>query len=166
MTLVRGPSPLSEANLRHQHLIAHHGSVRRIEGLPQPPIAAEGDQAESSAAGGRRVPRRVPRRAQAPTSPSPAPRSPSAGPPPPVVVPISDQLAAISQQNDRILAGQERIHARLDRERDRGRRLMSGQHYIMSYLGLDPNAVHYPFVQSPGFEDEYPPPTGDGGDAF
>ncbi|CAL1407178.1 unnamed protein product [Linum trigynum] len=166
MTLVRGPSPLSEANLRHQHLIAHHGRVRWIEGLPQPPIPAEGDQAESSAAGGRRVPRRVPRRAQAPTSPSPAPRSPSAGPPPLVVVPISDQLAAISQQNERILAGQERIHARLDRERDRGRRLMSGQHYIMSYLGLDPNAVHYPFVQSPGFEDEYPPPTGDGGDAF
>ncbi|CAL1354723.1 unnamed protein product [Linum trigynum] len=120
----------------------------------------------SRAAGGRRVPRRVPRRAQAPASPSPAPRSPSPGSPPPVVVPISDQLAAISQQNERILAGQERIHTHLDRERDRGRRLMSGQHYIMSYLGLDPNAVHYPFVQSPGFEDEYPPTAGDSGDAF
>ncbi|CAL1411049.1 unnamed protein product [Linum trigynum] len=162
MTLVRGPTPLGEATLRHQQLVARHGRVRWIAGLPQPPIPAEGDQAESSAAGGRRVPRR----AQDPASPSPAPRSPSPGSPPPVVVPISDQLAAIAQQNERILDGQERIHTRLDRERDRGRRLMSRQHYIMSYLGLDPNAVHYPFVQSPGFEDEYPPPTGDGGDAF
>ncbi|CAL1359193.1 unnamed protein product [Linum trigynum] len=58
------------------------------------------------------------------------------------------------------------FHTRLDRERDRERRLMSGQHYIMSYMGLDPNAVHYRFVQSPGYEDEYPPPTEDGGDAF
>ncbi|CAL1389656.1 unnamed protein product [Linum trigynum] len=166
MTLVRAPTPLGEPTLRHQHLVARHGRVRWIAGLPQPPIPAEGDQAESSAAGRRRVPRRVPRRAKAPASPSPAPRSPSPGPPPPVVVPISDQLAAISQQNERILAGQERSHTRLDRKQDRGRRLMSGQHYIMSYLGLDPNAVHYSFVQSPGFEDEYPPPTGDGADAF
>ncbi|CAL1353708.1 unnamed protein product [Linum trigynum] len=154
MTLVRGPT------------LSCHGRVHWIAGLPQPPLPAAGDQPESSAAGGRRVPRRAIRRDQAPVSPSPAPRSPSPGSPPPVVVPIFDQLAAIAQQNERILAGQERIHTRLDRERDRGRRLMSGQHYIMSYLGLDPNAVHYPFVQSPGFEDEYPPPTGDGGDAF
>ncbi|CAL1387629.1 unnamed protein product [Linum trigynum] len=93
MTLVRGPTPLGEATLRHQHLVARHGRVRWIAGLPQPPISAEGDQAESSAAGGRRVPRRD----QAPASPSPAPRSPSPGSPPPVVVPISDQLAAIAQ---------------------------------------------------------------------
>ncbi|CAL1394492.1 unnamed protein product [Linum trigynum] len=166
MTLVRGPTPLSEATLRHQHLVARHGRVHRIAGLPQPALPAAGDQPESSAAGGRRVPRRAVRREQAPASPSPAPRSLSPGSPPPVVVPISDQLAAIAQQNERILVGQERIHTRLDRERDRGRRLMSGKHYIMSYLGLEPNAVHYPFVQSPGFEDEYPPPTGDGGDAF
>ncbi|CAL1407273.1 unnamed protein product [Linum trigynum] len=166
MTLVRGATPLGEPTLRHQHLVARLGLVRWIAGLPQPLIPAEGDQAESSAAGGCRVPRRVPRRAQAPASPSPAPRSPSPGSPPPVVVPISDQLVAIALQNERIMAGQERIHTCLDRERDRGRCLMSRQHYIMSYLGLDPNAVHYPFVQSPGFEDEYPPPTGDGGDAF
>ncbi|CAL1382873.1 unnamed protein product [Linum trigynum] len=166
MPLVRGPTPLSEATLRHQHMVARHGRVHWIAGLPQPPLPAAGDQPESSAAGGRRVPRRAVRRAQAPASPSPASRSPSPGSPPPVVVPISDQLAAIAQKNERILAGQERIHTRLDRERDRGCRLMSGQHYIMSYLGLDPNEVHYPFVQSPGFEDEYPPPTGDGGDAF
>ncbi|CAL1355136.1 unnamed protein product [Linum trigynum] len=101
MTLVRGPTPLGEPTLRHQHLVARHGRVRWIVGLPQPPIPAEGDQAESSAAGGRRVPLR----AQAPASPSPAPRSPSPGSPPPVVVPISDQLEAISQQNERILAG-------------------------------------------------------------
>ncbi|CAL1402157.1 unnamed protein product [Linum trigynum] len=165
MTLVCAPSPLSEATLRNQHLLARHGRQRWIEGLPRPPPPAEGDQAESNAAGGRRGRRRVPRRAQAPASPSPAPRYPSPWSPHPVVVPISDQLAAISQQNDRILAGQELLHTRLDRERDRGRRILSGQHYIMSYLGLDPNAVHYPFVQSPGFVDEYPPPTGDGGDA-
>ncbi|CAL1360058.1 unnamed protein product [Linum trigynum] len=165
MTLVHGAFPFSEATLRHQHLFARHGRQRWIEGLPQPPPPAEGDQAEPSAAGGRRGRRRVPRRGQARASPSPTPRSPSPGSPPPVVVPISDQLAAISQQNERLLAGHELLHTRLDRERDRGRRILSGQHYIMSYLGLDPSAVHYPFVQSPRFEDEYPPPTGDGGDA-
>ncbi|CAL1402648.1 unnamed protein product [Linum trigynum] len=165
MTMVRGPTPFSEVVLRHQHMVARQGRVHWIVGLPRPPEPAEGDQPESSAAGGRRVPRCTVRRAQTPASPSAAPRSPTSGSPAPVV-PISDQLGAIAQQNERILVGQASIHTRLDRERDRGHRLMSVQHYIMSYLGLDPNAVHYPFVQSPGYEDEYPPPTDDGGDAF
>ncbi|CAL1379243.1 unnamed protein product [Linum trigynum] len=165
MTMVRGPTPFSEAVLRHQHLVSRQGRVHWIAGLPHPPLPAEGDQPESSVAGG--TPGSLSYCSSWPdsSSPSTAPRSPAPGSPTPVV-PISDQLAAIAQQNERILASQERIHTRLDRERDRGRRLMSGQHYIMPYLGLDPNAVHYPFVQSPGYEDEYPPPTGDGGDAF
>ncbi|CAL1370245.1 unnamed protein product [Linum trigynum] len=80
MTMVRGPTPLSEATLRHQHLVARHGRVHWIAGLPQPPLPAEGDQPESSAAGGRRVPRRIVRRGQAPSSPSAAPRSPAPRP--------------------------------------------------------------------------------------
>ncbi|CAL1369635.1 unnamed protein product [Linum trigynum] len=86
MTLVHGPTPLSEATLRHQHMVARHGRVHWIAGLPQPPLPAVGDQAESSAAGGCRVPRRAVRRDQAPASPSLAPRSPSPGSPPPVVI--------------------------------------------------------------------------------
>ncbi|CAL1395098.1 unnamed protein product [Linum trigynum] len=167
MTMVRAPTPFSKATLRHQHMLARQGRLQWIVGLPRSPAPepAVGDQPESSTAGGRRVPRRTVRRAQTPASPSAAPRSPSHGSPAPLVS-ISDQLAAIAQQNERILAGQESIHTPLDRERDRSCHLMSGQHYILSYLGLDPNSVHYPFVQSPGYEDEYPPPTGDGGDAF
>ncbi|CAI0431475.1 unnamed protein product, partial [Linum tenue] len=143
MTMVRAATPFSEATLRHQHMLVREGRLAWIAGLPRPPAPepAGDDQQDSSAAGGRWVPRRPVRRALAPASPSS----------------IADQLAAIAQQNERILAGQESIHPRLDRERDRGRRLMSGQHYIMSYLGLDPNSVHYPFVPSLGYEDEYPP---------
>ncbi|CAL1380974.1 unnamed protein product [Linum trigynum] len=97
MTLVQGPTLLNEATLRHQHMVSRHGRVHWIAGLPQLPLPAAGDQPESSAAGGRRVPRRAVRRDQAPASPSPAPQSPTPGSPPPVVVPISDQLAAIAQ---------------------------------------------------------------------
>ncbi|CAL1355279.1 unnamed protein product [Linum trigynum] len=52
MTLVQGPTPLSEATLRHQHMVARHGRVHWIAGLPQPPLPAAGDQPESSGAGG------------------------------------------------------------------------------------------------------------------
>ncbi|CAL1406791.1 unnamed protein product [Linum trigynum] len=96
MTMVRGPTPFGEVVLRHQHMVDCQGRVHWIVSLPRPPEPAEGDQPESSATGGRRVPCRAVHRGQTPTSPSAAPGSPAPGSPTPVV-PISDQLAAIAQ---------------------------------------------------------------------
>ncbi|CAL1379518.1 unnamed protein product [Linum trigynum] len=147
MTLVGAATPFSEATLRHQHMLAREGRLAWIAGLPRPPVPdpVGDDQPESSFAGGASWPRHPVRSTQATTGPSSA--APGSYTP---AVSIVDQLAASAQQNERILAIQESIHTRLDRARDRDRRLMSGKHYIMSYLGLDSNSVHYPFVQSPG----------------
>ncbi|CAL1411197.1 unnamed protein product [Linum trigynum] len=116
---------------------------------------------EASDAATRRGPHRTTRR----TTPSAAGASTSAAGPSAAAPTsyIAEQLAAISRQNEQILAGQKHSNARLDREREGHCRIISAQHYMMSYWDMDPAVVSYPWEASTGHEDFNPPPAGDGG---
>ncbi|CAL1354321.1 unnamed protein product [Linum trigynum] len=163
-TVILPPTPFSRDTLRRLLILQRDRDVTWIWGLPRPvPHATEGeDLPESSDAATRRTISRTNRR----TTPSAAGASTSAAGPSAAAPTsyIAEQLAALSCQNEQILAGQEHINARLDRERKVWCRIISAQHYMMSYLDMDPAAVSYPWEASPGHEDFYPPPTGDGGD--
>ncbi|CAL1368855.1 unnamed protein product [Linum trigynum] len=161
-TIIQPAKPFSRDTLRRQLILQRDGDVIWIRGLPRPvPRAPEGeDLPEASDAAARQT---THRRRNTPSAPgtSTFAAGPSAAAP---TTYIAEQLAAISRQNEQILAGQEHFNARLDREREGRRRIISAQHYMMSYRDMDPAAVSYPWEESPGHEDYYPPPAGDGGD--
>ncbi|CAL1394508.1 unnamed protein product [Linum trigynum] len=163
-TLIQEAKPFSRDTLRRQLILEKEGDVTWIRGLPRPvPRAPAGEELpEASAAAASRAKRR---RRNTPSAPdaSTSAAGPSAAAP---TTYIAEQLAALSRQNEHILLGQEHLNARLDREREGRRRIISAQHYMMSYWNMDPAAVSYPWEASPGHEDNYPPPTGDGGDEY
>ncbi|CAL1382551.1 unnamed protein product [Linum trigynum] len=133
LTVILPPTPFSRDTLRRQLILQHDGDMTWIRRLPRPvPRPPEGEYLpEASDAAARRTTRRTNRR----TTPSAAGASTSAAGPSAAAPTsyIAEQLAALSRQNEQILAGQEHINAQLDRERDGRRRIISAQHYMMSY---------------------------------